>query len=180
GAQKAQTVVARAGQASHASSWALQREARQAKMARPTIVMLTATIAAWFLVGFVDALGGMVRIFRAGDITLSEAILLALGSGFLVLTPAVLYILHVRKVVWPNSVKALELANDLRRTAAAAFVGYGVAAILSRALETVVLRHSVDLDLGVWDAGLFVVSFLAALIAGGVGPVARIVRRKNG
>ncbi|MEO8799294.1 MAG: serine/threonine-protein kinase, partial [Polyangiaceae bacterium] len=182
GTQRAQTVVARSGHSGQGSQqgYAQQREGRQAKMARPTIILLTAAITAWFLVGFVDALGGMVRIFRAGDITLSEAILLALGSGFLALTPAVLFILHVRKVVWPNSVKALELANDLRRTAIAAFVGYGVAAILSRAFDTIVLRQSSDLSFGVWDTGLFVVSFVAALVAGGVGPVARVRRRKNG
>ncbi|MGH7328326.1 MAG: serine/threonine-protein kinase, partial [Polyangiaceae bacterium] len=179
GGGKAQTVAAAMARAGSAPSFR-EREAYDAKIARPTIVMLTGIIALWFLAGFVDALGGGVRMFRAGDITLTEAILLALGSGFLALTPAVLFILHVRKSVWPNSVKALELAYDLRRTAAAAFIGYGAAAIASRLLDTVILRRSGDLGAGGWDASLFVVSFAAALVAGGVGPVARIFRRKKG
>ena len=180
GGGKAKTIAAQMARAGSAPSFVQEREARDAKMARPTIVTLTAVITLWFLGGFVDALGGMVRVFRAGDITLTEAILLALGSGFLALTPAVLFILHVRKSVWPNSVKALELAYDLRRTAAAAFIGYGAAAIASRLLETIVLRSSADLGGGVWDTSLFVVSFFAAMVAGGVGPVARVFRRKKG
>jgi serine/threonine-protein kinase len=174
---KGKTMVARA---SSASSQDFQREARDAKLARPTIVGLTAVIASWFLIGFVDALGGGVRMFRTGDITLTEAILLGLGSGFLAVTPAVLFILHVRKVVWPNSLKAVELAEDLRRTAGAAFIGYGAAAILARAFDTIVLRESVALASGAWDASFFAISFVAALVAGGVGPLARFSRRKKG
>jgi serine/threonine-protein kinase len=153
---------------------------------RPLSLALTASlganlfIAGWFLIGFVDALGGAVRMFRTGDLTLTEAILLGLGSGFLAVTPAVLFILHVRKVVWPNSVKAVELADDLRRTAGAAFIGYGAAAILSRAFDTIVLRQSAALASGAWDAAFFAVSFVAALVAGGVGPLARFFRRKKG
>ena len=179
GGGRAKTVAAAIRRAGSAPSFG-EREARDARIARPTIVTLTGVIALWFLGGFVDALGGGVRMFRAGDITLTEAILLVLGSGFLALTPAVLFILHVRKSVWLNSLKALELAYDLRRTAAAAFIGYGVAAIASRLLDTIVLRRSGDLGGGVWDALLFVVSFVAALVAGGVGPVARVFRRKKG
>ncbi|MEO8878618.1 MAG: serine/threonine-protein kinase, partial [Polyangiaceae bacterium] len=174
---KARTIAARAGSAPAFLS--AQRDAREAKLARPMIVALTATIALWFLVGFVDALGGAVRMFRTGDLTFTEAILLILGSGFLAVTPAVLFILHVRKAVWPNSVKAVELADDLRRTAAAALVGYGAAAILARAFDTVILRQSSALAAGGWDAGMFVVSFVAALVAGGVGPLARFSRRKK-
>ncbi len=172
---KGKTVMARQG-----SAPALQREARDAKIARPMIVTLTSIIAGWFLIGFVDALGGAVRMFRTGDLTLTEAILLGLGSGFLAVTPAVLFILHVRKVVWPNSVKAVELADDLRRMAGAAFIGYGAAAILSRAFDTIVLRQSAALASGAWDAAFFAVSFAAALVAGGVGPLARFSRRKKG
>jgi serine/threonine-protein kinase len=174
---KGKTMVARA---SGAFSQDFQREARDAKVARPTIVTLSVVIASWFLIGFVDALGGCVRMFRTGDITLTEAILLGLGSGFLAVTPAVLFILHLRKVVWPNSVKAVELADDLRRIAGAAFIGYGAAAILSRAFDTIVLRESGALASGAWDATFFAVSFVAALVAGGVGPLARFSRRKRG
>lgn len=169
----ARTLVANAG-----SGESLQKEARAAQLARPTIIALTVGLALWLLVGFVDALGGVVRFFRDGELTLTESILLTVGSAFAAITPAVLFILHVRKTVWPNSVKALELATDLKRTAAAAFVTYGVAAVVVRVVCTVVLRHAVELTSGVWDTGLFVASFLGALIAGGVGPIARSFRRK--
>jgi hypothetical protein len=128
--------------------------------------------------GIVDALGGTVRWARGGDLTLTESILLVVGSGFLAMTPAVLFALHVKKVVWPNSVRALELASDLRRTAAIALVTYGAGSIVTRILYTVLLRHADEVSSGGWDALLFLASFFGALIAGGVGPVARFFRRK--
>jgi hypothetical protein len=155
-----------------------ERDAREARLARPLIVGFSSAIAVWFVGGFVDALGGTVRWVRGGDLTVTESILLVLGSGFLALTPAVLFAMHVKKVVWPNSVRALELASDLRRTAAIALVTYGAGSIITRILYTVFLRHADELSNGAWDALLFTISFLGALIAGGVGPVARFFRRK--
>src|SRR6185312_2027597 len=102
-------------------------------------------LALWLLVGFVDALAGVVRFFRDGELTLTESILLTVGSAFAAITPTVLFVLHVRKTVWPNSVKALELATDLKRTAAAAFVTYGAAAVVVRVAYTVILRHAAEL-----------------------------------
>ena len=169
----ARTMVASAG-----SAESLKKEARAAQLARPMIIALTVGLALWLLVGFVDALGGVVRFFRDGELTLTEAVLLTVGSAFAAITPAVLFILHVRKAVWPNSVKALELATDLKRTAAAALATYGVAAVVVRVVYTVVLRHAVELTSGAWDTALFLASFLGALLAGGAGPIARSLRRK--
>jgi serine/threonine-protein kinase len=161
-----------------ASGTSQERDAREARLARPLIIGFSLAIAVWFVGGFVGALGGTVRWVRGGDLTITESILLVLGSGFLAMTPAVLFALHVKKSVWPNSVRALELAADLRRTAAIALVTYGAASIVTRILYTVLLRHADELASGGWDALLFVASFLGALIAGGVGPVARFFRRK--
>jgi len=44
---------------------------------------------------------------------------------------------HVRKVIWPNSVRALQLATDLKRTATAALVTYGGLSIIARIGHTV-------------------------------------------
>jgi serine/threonine-protein kinase len=161
-----------------ASGTSQERDAREARLARPLIVGFSLAIAVWFVGGIVDALGGTVRWARGGDLTLTESILLVVGSGFLAMTPAVLFALHVKKVVWPNSVRALELASDLRRTAAIALVTYGAGSIVTRILYTVLLRHADEVSSGGWDALLFLASFFGALIAGGVGPVARFFRRK--
>jgi hypothetical protein len=87
-------------------------------------------------------------------------------------------VLRVRRSVWPNSVKAVELASDLRRTAAAALVTYGALALFIRAVFTVLLRDSVSLTWGLLDTVMFGASAAGALIAGGLGPLARSLRRK--
>lgn len=171
-------VTARTLVASSGSGASLQGDARAAQLARPMIIGLTVGLALWLLLGSVDALAGVVRFFRDGELTLTESILLAVGSAFAATTPAVLFILHVRKTVWPNSVKALELATDLKRTAVAALVTYGAAAVVLRVIYTVVFRNAAELTSGAWDTGLFLASFIGALIAGGVGPIARSFRRK--
>ncbi|MEO6418706.1 MAG: serine/threonine-protein kinase [Polyangiaceae bacterium] len=171
-------VTARTMVASSGSGASLQEGARAAQLARPTIIAVTVGLSLWLLVGFVDALGGVVRFFRDGELTLTESILLTVGSAFAAMTPAVLFIMHVRKTVWPNSVKALELATDLKRTGVAALVTYGAAAVALRVVYTVVLRTTAELTSGAWDTGLFLASFIGALIAGGVGPIARSFRRK--
>ena len=156
----------------------LEAQARDAKAARPTIVGLSAAIVVWFTAGFVDALGGIVRYVRAGELTYTESILLVLGTAFLAVTPAVLFLMHVRKTVWPNSVRAIELASDLRRTASAALIAYGCGAVATRVVYTVMLRHSAELVSGLWDGARFGASLLGALVAAGVGPVARFFQRK--
>ena len=150
-----------------------------AKMARPAIVALGGVVGLWLTGGFVDALAGVVRYFHSGELTITESVLLILGSVLAAATPAVLFTLHVQKVVWPNSVRAMELASDLRRTATAALLSYGAAAFVMRVVFTVALRDSHQLAGGLYDASLFVVSLLGAGIGGGMGPLARRARRKQ-
>jgi serine/threonine-protein kinase len=150
----------------------------QARSARPTIVLVGAGLGLWLVGGAVDALAGVLRYLHAMELTLTEAMLLLFGIVFILATPAAMFVLRVRRSVWPNSVKAVELASDLRRTAAAALVSYGALALFVRAVFTVLLRDSVPLAGGLLDAGLFVASAVGASIAGGLGPLARALRRK--
>ncbi len=152
--------------------------ATDARRARPTIIVLSIALALWLIGGAVDAFGGVVRYVREGDLTSTESVMLVIGCVFAVLTPMVLFIRTVKRTIWPNTVRAVELAGDLKRTATAAFATYGGVAILSRATFTVILRDSSGLTSGFWDAMLFALSVLGAVIAGGVGPLARSFRRK--
>jgi hypothetical protein len=115
---------------------------------------------------------------HAVELTLTEATLLFFGVAFIVATPAIIFVLRVRKIVWPNSVKAVELASDLRRTAGAALVTYGALALGMRAILTILLRDSSTLSDGLVDAVLFAASAIGAAIGGGLGPFARALRRK--
>jgi hypothetical protein len=132
----------------------------------------------WLVGGAVDALAGIVRYLHMMELTITESMLLFFGVLFIMATPAVMFVLRIKKLVWPNSVKAVELASDLRRTAAAALVTYGTLSLAIRAIFTVLLRDSGSLTEGLLDTLLFAASALGAVIAGGLGPLARSLRRK--
>ena len=151
----------------------------EARLARPMIVATAAALFVWLVGGFVDGLGGLVRYMRAGDLTLTEAILIISGCLLAAASPLAFFVMHVRKVVWRNSVKSVELSGDLKRTFVVAFATYGFGALLHRFASTVILRDTSAVSSGLWDAVFFGSSFIMAGIAGGVGPVARFFRRRK-
>jgi hypothetical protein len=153
--------------------------ANLARVARPMIVIASAVLGLWLVGGTTASLAGLVRVLHDGEITLTECVLLVVGCLFAAATPVALYVLHVRKVIWPNSVRALQLANDLSRTASAALISYGALSIVARIAHTVLFRSSKGLASGLWDIALFVVSILAAATVGGFGPLVRNMRRRR-
>ena len=150
-----------------------------AKIARPTIVVSSTVLGLWLVGGTAAALAGLVRVLHDGEVTLTESVLLVVGCLFAAATPIALYVLHVKKVIWPNSVRALQLASDLKRTATAALITYGALSIVARIAHTVLWRSSRGLASGVWDLVLFAVSVLAALTMGGAGLIVRNMRRRR-
>ena len=155
------------------------QSATLARVSRPTITMASAVLGAWLVGGTTAALAGLVRVLHDGEITLTECVLLVVGCLFAAATPIALYVLHVRKVIWPNSVRALQLATDLKRTATAALVTYGGLSIIARIGHTVLWRSSRGLASGWWDIGLFAISVLAAMTVGGFAPLVRNMRRRR-
>jgi len=153
--------------------------AREAKLARPVIVITSIAIAFWFIGGTASALGGLVRVLHDGEITVTESVLLLVGCLFATATPLGLYIAHVNKKIWPNSMRALQLATDLKRFAGAAFVSFGALMLLARLTETIFLRSSQKLASGIWDMALFAISVVLAFTIGGFGPLLRNMRRRR-
>ena len=151
----------------------------EAKLARPTIVGASVALGFWFLGGTATALGGLVRVLHAGEITVTESVLLLVGCLFAAATPMGLYVAHVKKKIWPNSVRAVQLATDLRRVTFVAFVSFGALTLLSRLVHTVFLRASFKLASGVWDMALFAISVLLALTIGGFAPLVRNMRKRR-
>ncbi|MBX3206441.1 MAG: protein kinase [Labilithrix sp.] len=150
-----------------------------ARTARPTIVVTSLTLGAWLVGGTVAALAGLVRVLHDGEITLTESLLLVVGCLFAAATPIGLYVMHIKKVVWPNSVRALQLASDLKRTTVSALVAYGGLAVVGRIVHTVLWRSSRGLASGFWDIALFFFSVVAALTIGGFAPLLRNLRRRR-
>jgi serine/threonine-protein kinase len=155
------------------------QSASLARVARPTITVASLILGMWLVGGTTAALAGLVRVLHDGEITLTECVMLVIGCLFAAATPVALYVLHVRKVIWPNSVRALQLASDLKRTATAALVTYGGLSILARIGHTVLWRRSSGLASGFWDIALFVVSIVAAVTVGGFAPLVRNMRRRR-
>jgi serine/threonine protein kinase len=160
-------------------SMQLAQTGNLARTARPTIVVTSATLGAWLVGGTVAALAGLVRVLHDGEVTLTESLLLVVGCLFAAATPIALYVMHLRKVIWPNSVRALQLATDLRRITISALVTYGGLAIGGRIVHTVFARSSRGLASGLWDIALFVVSVTVALSLGGLAPLLRNLRRRR-
>ena len=98
---------------------------RDASRARPAIVMLSGGLLAWVIFGLVDALGGVVRGVHQSELTATEATLLIVGIVLIVATPTAVFAYRVRHNVWPNSVRSVQLADDLVRTTSAACLSYG-------------------------------------------------------
>jgi serine/threonine-protein kinase len=98
-----------------------------------------------------------------------EAILLVLGVSFTLLTPIILVIRWLSKTVWGNSVKAVDLSDQLRRLVLVGLSAYGFAALLVRVIESVVLRHAVGVAWPWWDLLLFMIAAVAATGAYFVG-----------
>ena len=155
------------------------QSATLARVSRPTITVASAVLGAWLVGGTTASLAGLVRVLHDGEITLTESVLLVVGCMFAAATPIALYVLHVRRVIWPNSVRALQLATDLKRTATAALVTYGGLSIIARIGHTVFWRSSKGLASGWWDITLFAVSVLAAMTVGGFAPLVRNMRRRR-
>jgi serine/threonine-protein kinase len=155
------------------------QSASLARVARPTITVASAVLGTWLVGGTTAALAGLVRVLHDGEITLTECVLLVVGCLFAAATPIGLYVLHVKKVIWPNSVRALQLASDLKRTATAALVTYGGLSIVARIAHTVLWRSSKGLASGWWDIVLFLVSVVAAVTVGGFAPLVRNMRRRR-
>jgi serine/threonine-protein kinase len=148
-----------------------------ARYARPTIVLATIGLVLWLVGGLVDAVGGLIRTFHDGErLSNIELVLVLVGVIAAAITPIALGVSRISKV-WQNSVKTLELATDLRRTVVVGLATYGAAALTLHIVLNVGVRDSARLVNGLWDVALFGGSVLFAAVAGGVGPIARAIRR---
>jgi serine/threonine-protein kinase len=155
----------------------LEAKGRDAKIARPTIVLLTPVVAAWLLVVIVGGAAGVIREVGRREVTASEVMLMTIFSGAAFLFPLIFWISHVAKNVWRNSVRAIEMASDIRRFLGGSLIAYGAAAVAVRFAYTVPMRLSVFVASGWWDVAFLIAALLGGAFGGGIGPLARLRRR---
>jgi serine/threonine-protein kinase len=114
----------------------------------------------------ITLVAAIVRLARGGtasdNLTGFEAALLSLGISFTLITPAILGIRHVSRVVWSNSMKAVDLADRLRRPVMVGLCGYGFASLLVRVIEAVALRRAAGVAWPVWDILMFLIGAAGA------------------
>jgi serine/threonine-protein kinase len=144
----------------------MNKQVRQATMARPLIVILAGLGAFWAAGSLIAAITAVVRLTRGGgardNLEGVEALFLLLGIGFTLLTPGILLVRHLSKSVWGNSVKAVELAETLKSPVLIGLAAYGFGSLLVRLIEAVLLRHAVGVAWPWWDLLLFLVGAAAA------------------
>ena len=157
----------------------LEAKGREAKLARPTIVLLTPVSLGWILTVVIAAAAGVIRAMGAKDheITDTELGLMILFSAVAGITPLIVWVVHIVKNVWRNSVKAVELAADMRRFLAGSLIGYGLASVLVRAAYTVLMRDSRLVINGWWDLVFLFVAVFGGAFGAGIGPLVRLRRR---
>jgi serine/threonine-protein kinase len=146
------------------TSTSLDRQAREVGMARPLIMLLSALGLFWVVGSIVTMIGAIIRMARGPgqNLTGSEAVLLSAGILFTLITPILLGVRHLRRTVWDNSVKALDLAERLKLPVVVGLVAYGLGSLLVRFIEIVVLRRAVGVAWPAWDILLMLIGGTAA------------------
>ncbi|MFT3766006.1 MAG: serine/threonine-protein kinase [Minicystis sp.] len=154
------------GQSELVRSANLDKQVRTVALARPMILLLGGLGLFWGAGSLVLAITGVIRLARGGgaraNLEVVDAVLLSFGVLFTLLTPVILAGRHLAKNVWGNSMKAVDLADKLRRPVLVGLSAYGFATLLVRLLESVLLRHAVGVAWPWWDVLLFVIGGAAA------------------
>ena len=140
----------------------MEEATRAVRFARPGLVFFTALGGLWLLAGTLVTVASSIRLIRGGaDLTQSEAVISLLGALFALGTPAVLWIRHLGREVWPSTPRALEAQQRLRRTVLFSAATAGIGALFVQLFEVVLKRHGEGLARPVWalvviGASLFV------------------------
>jgi len=141
---------------------------RDVAVSRPTIAFMAVLATFGVLAGLLTVGASIIRLSRGGaaaaNVTGSEAFLLVLMMTLGLATPLGFGVHWVRKNVWKNSAKTVELANGMRRVVVSAFVTYGVIALTVHLVEGIVLRRAAGVAWPVWDLVGFGFAATAALV----------------
>jgi serine/threonine protein kinase len=160
----AKTLLVGASIAQGGSQTNLHRSTRDARLARPMIALLTVIAYFWVMAGLVDALAGIVRLSRAGNLTHAEAVLIVIGSFAATLTPLILWVRMLARG-WNNSVRALQLAEGMRRVTMVSICASGIGALTVRLIEVVVRGQPQEVAWAAWSVILFGTSIFGGLVA---------------
>jgi serine/threonine-protein kinase len=165
-----------------AQTSALARGQGDVALSRPTIALMGGLATFFVLCAIISISSAVIRLSRGGgaasNVTGSEAALLLLFLTLAMATPLGFAIHYVRKNIWKNSAKTVELATFLRRIVVGGFVTYGVASLAVRVIEAVLLRRAAGVAWPVWDLALVLMAGAGAAASWyALGPAGRAAMR---
>jgi len=143
---------------------AMEQTARDVRLARPGLVFFTALGLFWGFVNVVVVAAALVRLVRGTDLSTAEVTLSIVGVLATLASPALIWIRHVRRDVWPSTPRSMEMVVRLRRVVLYSAAAYGLGAVLVQLFEGVVGRNG----LGVARPGWSLFVFVIALTVGGL------------
>ncbi len=138
-----------------ASRVANEERQRDVTSSRPMIAFMGGLATFGVLAGLLNVGAAVIRLTRGGNaaanVTGSEALLLALMMTLALATPLGFGAHWIKKNIWNNSAKTVELAGSMRRVVVGAFVTYGVVSLTVHLIESVLLRRAAGVAWPVWD-----------------------------
>ena len=143
---------------------AMEATARNVRLARPSLVFFTAFGLFWGFVNVVVVAAALVRLVRGTDLSNAEVTLSIIGVLATLASPALIWIRHLRRDVWPSTPRSMEMGVRLRRVVLYSTAAYGLGAVLVQLFEGVVGRNG----LGVARPGWSLFVFVIALAVGGL------------
>ncbi|MEI9941239.1 MAG: serine/threonine-protein kinase [Pseudomonadota bacterium] len=107
--------------------------------ARPRLVLFTLTAAVLMISGAISSIGGIEHAthYRFSRVELELLSLAIVGSS---LTPALLWVLHVRRRVWENSSRVLALLGQVRAAVIAGIAMYGLGLLALHVVDDFAVR----------------------------------------
>jgi len=135
----------------------IEEATRTVKLARPGLVFFTMLGGLWLLSCVLVAVGSCVRRFRSdGEITSMDAVLISIGAVCALGTPAVLWIRHLAREVWPSTPRAIEAQLRLRRTVLFSAATAGIVALAAQLTEGVLKQKAGGISAPFWALSMVV------------------------
>jgi serine/threonine protein kinase len=152
---------ARAAQTQHAL-----RTQREVRSARPVLVLLTLIGYVWLVAAISTAATDALRWSRGlqGRITDSEAVLILLIAFVATVTPVGIWVRHLERHVWRNTVTSVAFARRARNSLAVALSVQGVLALSTNLLESLVLRQAAGQLQAAYSAPTIIISIFAGVL----------------
>lgn len=156
---------------------AMEETARNVRLARPGLVFFTGLGLVWGFVNVVVVAAAFVRLMRGTDLSSAEVALSLIGVLATLSSPAIIWVRHLRRDVWPSTPRSVEMVARLRRTVLYSAAAYGLGAVLVQLFEGVVGRNGLGIARPGWSLFVFVVALVVGVLTW-LGSGARALQAK--